>query len=842
MLRYIMIFVLVTIMVETKAQTPWGINERDDIMLLRISNTASPVDVEALQIMIDQDIDFNTSSSGNNGYLILTKSTSSTVTKQVAISRYMNENAVAYASFVYGDNTNDFFGIADDILVKLKPEYDESDILTFTTSYGLTSIDFIQPDLNVYRLFFDKTNSTINRLEALVGSGLFEYAEPNFFQLMQPHTVIGKKTTSHGECQPILQTLDTRMVDRSQWSMYTDEWFNFNNLYMQNSVNVNGNQVIQTGDEWSDINVCHAWTFEGGSMTGSSKPISGAGIRVAVIDDGVDADHYDLNIAMSGGSVLGYDAAPRNTPINTHPGAPDLGAVHGTACAGIIAAKRNNQNQPFPLGAYQGITGVAFDAEIVPVRITSIDMVNGNPVYTWTVAEMADGIMWAADNADVLSNSWGGGNNSPGAFTIEGAIDYAVQNGRGGKGSIVVFSTGNRNCGNIDLPSSHSEVIAVGAMSMCNQRKSGGAPILFPPNSNPPGYCAGSNASISCDGEGNWGSNYGYGFPSQHTIGSTTYTHNTEGKLSVVAPGVKIVTTGPDNSFIDYFNGTSSACPHVSAVAALMLSINSCLTYQEVKDVIELSAEKITVSQNIYPYSNYNYSQDIDNYFKYWNDEVGHGKLNAGNAVTLAHDIYKQAIDESGTETYHSPNYIYAGANVTDIYPSIMTCPPGLGCPVVGYRVLSGANVTFNTRPSQASVLLPGFVAELGSEFLADPNVPISCDNNDHHYKPSKSGNNDNIIVTKPQMGGADDLISNIKIYPNPAQETINIEFWLDEHANVSFVMSNVVGQRVHEYESSHLTAGKQKKSMSLQGLASGVYFVGIKTPSGYSQFRFIKN
>ena len=112
---------------------------------------------------------------------------------------------------------------------------------------------------------------------------------------------------------------------------------------------------------------------------------------------------------------------------------------------------------------------------------------------------IADGINWAtAQGADVLSNSWYLGSPST---AITDAIANAKTNGRGGKGAVVVFAAGDDN-GAVASPAVLDTVLAVGALSPCDERK----------------------APTSCDGEFWWGSNYG-------------------SELDLSAPGVNMYTT-----------------------------------------------------------------------------------------------------------------------------------------------------------------------------------------------------------------------------------------------------------------------------------------------------------
>ena len=327
---------------------------------------------------------------------------------------------------------------------------------------------------------------------------------------------------------------------------------------------VNNGSVIQfSGTVGADIDLDEAWNISKGSST----------IRIAVIDEGVDRMHPDLinNISPLGFGLVSANAVT-GSPIS------DANA-HGTECAGIIAAEADN---------LIGISGVAPQCKIIPVNIT----INSDGIFG-TSSQIASGIDWAWDigGADVLSNSWGG--SLPSSLKDD-AIHRAVTLGRAGKGAVVVFAAGNSGAGVI-YPGNHKEVITVAAMSMCYEKKSG----------------------ISCDGEDWWGSSYGVG-------------------LSIAAPGVKIVTTtitgtgtgtGDEVDYDQLFNGTSAATPHVSGVAALILSINGNFTQNQVKEILERSARKV---------GGYYYRRVEGQPNGSWSNELGHGMLNAKNALLLA--------------------------------------------------------------------------------------------------------------------------------------------------------------------------------------------------------------
>lgn len=454
------------------------------------------------------------------------------------------------------------------------------------------------------------------------------------------------------------------------------------------------------GTSGADIKVCNAWNYS-----------KGASIKVAVIDEGVDLGHPDLSIGT------GFDATGGGSG-----GGPNNPDAHGTNCAGIIGAINNSI----------GVSGVAPLVQIIPVRIA---IGNGFGGWITSDAQIANGINWAYPNADVLSNSWGGG--SPSSL-IDNAIANAVTLGRGGRGCVVVFSTGNSNSA-VAYPATNANIIAVGAMSMCNQRKH----------------------PSSCDGENWWGSNFGSG-------------------LSVVAPGVKIETTDITGSngytggdYNSSFNGTSSACPFVSGIAALMLSANPCMEWQEVRNVIELTADKA---------GSYTYGTSMPN--GSWNNEMGYGRVNAGDATEMAYNMYRQnQYEGSVNKVYTSSHEIFSGQNVTTHYPT------------GNYTVSSTANITFYA--ANAIHLMPGFTAEYGAVYLGEINTP-PCNTSHSHYKQGKK-----VVINNHDVSDENALTSTIaqgiEIYPNPTVGQFTIK--LSQKGDYTVRVLNIVGSSIYEDE-----------------------------------------
>lgn len=320
----------------------------------------------------------------------------------------------------------------------------------------------------------------------------------------------------------------------------------------------------------------------------------GEGITIAVLDDGVDVDHPDF-------SGPGKVVAPRDTIINSDDARPKHAAErHGTACAGVACANGTGK-----------AWGVAPAARLMPIRVGSIGSISE-----------AKAFQWAADHgADVISCSWGPEDgawwnpNDPMHFSqarlpdsARAAIEYAVKNGRGGKGCVITWAAGNGNEDvKFDEYASFPKVIAVAA---CNDR--------------------GQRSVYSDFGEAVWccfpSSDFEmpeFNHPKPLTPGIWTTDRQGSKGYNFGTVNAESILGDMEGNYTATFGGTSSACPGVAGVVALMLSVNPDLSWQQVKELIRHSCDRI--------------DEDMGNY-----DATGHspfygyGRINALKAVKNA--------------------------------------------------------------------------------------------------------------------------------------------------------------------------------------------------------------
>jgi serine protease AprX len=264
---------------------------------------------------------------------------------------------------------------------------------------------------------------------------------------------------------------------------------------------------------------------------------AGSGVRVAVLDTGIDGNHPALQ-----GKVVG-EFSTAGEPV-TVPG------DHGTHCAGTIAS-----NDP----VYRG---VAWQADLINIKVlTSAGM--GTP------AGVIDGLEQAVRrNAQVASLSLGWSEIFHGWVCNDAdCILCQAADNASRLGVTVVVAAGNEGTAgaatgqlNIRHPGAARRVVTVGAVDKGKQL-----------------------ASFSSIG------------PGSGRVGPVSPIRLT--KPDLAGPGVDIVSSVLGGGFAS-FNGTSMATPHVAAVAALVIEQNPGIRPMVVKKILKDTAERLTYGPN----------------------------------------------------------------------------------------------------------------------------------------------------------------------------------------------------------------------------------------------------
>lgn len=266
-----------------------------------------------------------------------------------------------------------------------------------------------------------------------------------------------------------------------------------------------------------------------------NKGITGKGIVVSVLDDGLEKNHGDLAPNYDPEASWDFngdddDPTPRYDEENYN--------KHGTRCAGEIAMVANN--------SMCGV-GVAYEAKIGGIR-----MLDG----TVTDSLEANALSFNHKHIDIYSASWGPNDDGktvegPGVLALE-AIKKGIDEGRGGKGVLYVWASGNGGSAhdNCDCDGYTGSIYTISISSVSQGLKS-------------PWYAEACSSTMA-----------------------STYSSGTMTEL-------RITSTDLRDSCTTTHTGTSASAPLAAGIFALVLQSNPDLTWRDVQHLIAWTAEPV---------------------------------------------------------------------------------------------------------------------------------------------------------------------------------------------------------------------------------------------------------
>lgn len=325
-------------------------------------------------------------------------------------------------------------------------------------------------------------------------------------------------------------------------------------------------------------------------------------ITIAVLDNGFDIQHQDINFA----SGSHYDARSNSRGFGNYNVRPRTDTVpgyeaHGTAVAGIVGARANNS---------RGVAGVAAGCRILPIRVSGA---GGNTAHH---GDLANGIAWARQFGAKVINFSGTSTESK---DVETQIARAVD-----AGIVICVAAGNQYSGSfhdVRSPARYPGVIAVGASDEDDRRKT-----YESLDKQKWASCYGEELDVLAPGVNIW----------------TTDMGGTDGFDSITELLGADVEASPNNEYWGHMLGTSAAAAHVSGLAGLLLlALRYRIKFREldnreqgerIRFIIESSCRKVNDVM-------YEYKSDAVHHSG-WNEEVGYGRIDAYEALMLAYKLF----------------------------------------------------------------------------------------------------------------------------------------------------------------------------------------------------------
>ena len=639
------------------------------------------------------------------------------------VKKLQAESAIKSVQPVLGQR---YMGVSEIFHVKLKQQEDLELLEALAISQGCELVHSNRSNKKWHTIQTTKTSKNALELSNLFyETGIFEGVDPGFLFNFQ---------------SPCSDEPDFGL----QWAL-------------QNNANSN-----------IDINMCDAWDFN-----------KGEGVRIGLLDDGIEnyaypnSQNFEIHTEFQNTLIEGYyDTQPYLTDMFSpnYDWNNRANGQHGTNVLGLMAANHNNNEM----------------AGVSPNSAYTLIMNTINSYAIDISQELADGTGYALDNdLDILLSEYGDlGGDVYELFhseELDESIINALDNGRSGLGTAMVFPVGNSP--NISYPVNlDPRIITVGAI----------------------------------DAQGNINTSFGTG-----------------AELDLVAPGISVLTTIHDGGFSQYPSGTASvtgtsfAAPHVTGIIALMLSENPCLTVEEVEKYLGETAQKI---------GNVPYATVAGRPHSTWNSDYGYGLVDAYDAVFKSSDpILLQNKIELGNEEYEKFGRIRAGNDVVVNSNTMGDYEVNSGANIT-LKAMKSIHLENGTKIKAGSTFR-AYIKEFDGDCNNLNNWFARTAPNDN---PTTTSDSEIERIDKSNSSNAVTSNSVVEIFPNPFTTNFNIKVSTNQSNDYELKIFNTIGEIIY-LKNGHLDNGKHLLNIPFHQ-KNGIYIVQLRIGDEIITQKMIKN
>lgn len=544
----------------------------------------------------------------------------------------------------------------------------------------------------------------------------------------------------------------------------------------------------------ANINIEPAWDIETG------KPF----VRLGIFDSGIDQSHDELNNGKVAG---GYDYYS-----NTSLASPYDGYGHGTACASVAGGYRNNST------GIAGVVGGDGTAGNPGVSLYDLRIFGNNGSFAslnLAAQSFVDGAKSQSIGGmelQIMSCSW----KSTSYQLLQEAVRFAHDND-----VVIVAARGNDGNTTATFPSCYydPQVISVGSTNTQGNYQ---------------------------DGNTQFGDNYASSYQS----------------VDIAAPGTSQIIRAAETQTNGYitFNGTSAATPHVSGTAALMLSsYNSpTATYtnlapEDVENIMKINAVDVTALPCTPGFDQYTGAGRLDAAASLNGLQPGYRVHHYADAINVQSynivpvqltntAVIVNSFNQAGVPagTYWAETYkVTHTFTINDIGPNET---------IIGAWARPSSTLGISASNPMSLDMFCNLVSYSTTQIVIETYVyhfyqhyPVG--NSVSYWIPTSFQANTKVAATiytyDPTFVGVQEQTADydgFNLFPNPAQDAVNVGFSLDGTQKVRIEMFDVAGRIVDAEKEEEYPEGTHQVAINTANLAEGLYIVRMTTDNGVVQ------